>query len=271
MADPIRFIIVAIVGMVLIGGLANLLTQVLNVKFKLHEAVKRNDLAKVKELVDAGAPVNELNASGCTPFYLAVSKQNVEMLRFMLLKGADVNIASKPPFEQTPLYVAVGTPGPAFRKPGWNSRDQLDVIKLLLDAGADVNAQSYDGKTALMGAGGNLTVIKLLLDAGADVNAKSTDGRPALIFITDTSQPLSQEGLNVVHVLLDKGADVNVKTRHTTALMNASRAGDLEVVKALLDKGADVNARTMEYGHTALSVAANAEVRALLVYAGAKK
>ena len=87
--------------------------------------------------------------------------------------------------------------------------------------------------TALMGASlnGHLDVVRALLAAKANVNAKYSDGM--------------------------------------TALMMASSKGNLDLVQALLAEGADVNAKTSN-GVTALMLAKDAEVRALLVRAGAK-
>ena len=75
---------------------------------------------------------------------------------------------------------------------------------------------------------------------------------------------------DLVQALLAKGADANAKANDgVTALMLASRQGHREVVQALLARGADVNAKAND-GRTALTVARDADVRALLVQAGAK-
>ena len=53
-------------------------------------------------------------------------------------------------------------------------RDYKDIVRVLLDNGANVNVEDNKGKTAIMGAAkkGNKTICKKLLEAGADVNKK---------------------------------------------------------------------------------------------------
>ncbi|RYP12006.1 hypothetical protein DL765_007522 [Monosporascus sp. GIB2] len=115
------------------------------------------------------------------------------------------------------------------------------VVRLLLDYGADVNANDlYRRKTALhLAAGeGYEAVVRLLLDYGADVNAKDKDEWTALHWV-------AQRGYEaVIRLLLDYGVDVNVMEKYRrTALHLAAKEGYEAVVRLLLDYGADVNAK----------------------------
>jgi ankyrin repeat protein len=120
------------------------------------------------------------------------------------------------------------------------------VVHLLLDKGADVNAQGGYYGNALQAAsfGGHEQVVKMLLDKGANVNAQAGDYGNAL-------QAASVRGHEqVVKMLLDKGANVNAQDEdYGNALQAASLGGHEQVVKTLLDKGADVNAQAGDYGN----------------------
>jgi ankyrin repeat protein len=93
------------------------------------------------------------------------------------------------------------------------------TVKILLDAGADVNTQGGYYGTALQAASSNgeEMVVKILLDAGADVNTQGGYYGTAL-------QPALYEGKEeIVKMLLDAGADVNTQGGHYgTALQAAS-------------------------------------------------
>ncbi|KAI0569585.1 ankyrin repeat domain-containing protein [Pyrenophora tritici-repentis] len=120
------------------------------------------------------------------------------------------------------------------------------MVKLLLDKGADVNAQGGSYGNALQAAseGGHEAVVKLLLDNGADVNAQGG-------YYSNALYAASSRGHEAVgKLLLDKGADVNAQGGYYgNALQAASFEGHEAVVKLLLDKGADVNAQSGEYGN----------------------
>lgn len=113
----------------------------------------------------------------------------------------------------------------------------MDVVRILLDNGANVRQKKKDGWTALMGAcrEGHKDVVELLLEKGANVGQAQDDGWTALL-------AACQKGdLGVVKMLLDKGADMGqLKTNGYTSLMYACKGGHVNVIELLLVKGADV-------------------------------
>jgi hypothetical protein len=120
------------------------------------------------------------------------------------------------------------------------------ITRLLLDKGADVNAQGGERGNALHAAsdGGHEQVVKMLLDAGADINAQGGEYGNALHAASDGGHE------QVVKMLLDAGADINAQGgEYGNALQAASEEGYEQVVKMLLDVGADVNAPGGEYGN----------------------
>ncbi|KAF5333028.1 hypothetical protein D9758_017222 [Tetrapyrgos nigripes] len=136
------------------------------------------------------------------------------------------------------------------QEPGYALHDAAEngyfhIVKVLVENGADVNAEGGDYGFALQAAAlwGDLDIVKYLVEKGADVNAKGGDYGFAL-------HAAAYRGhLDVVKYLVEKGADVSAEGGHFGfALQAAAFRGDLDIVKYLVEKGADVNAEGGQYG-----------------------
>src|SRR6266850_4617526 len=112
------------------------------------------------------------------------------------------------------------------------------MVELLLQHSADPNRAGVSGTTALMWAIPDLEKVRLLLARGANVNARSETGRTALLVAA--SYPGTT---GVLRLLLDRGADLHAQDQGgATALALAVRSGDVEVVRYLVERGLDPNA-----------------------------
>lgn len=142
------------------------------------------------------------------------------------------------------------------------------AVELLIDKGADVNAQGGLHGSALQAASckGHEQIIKLLLNKGANVNAQRGHYGNAL-------QAASYKGhKHTVKLLLNKGANINAQSGfYGNALQAASYNGHKQIVKLLLDKGANVNAQGGFYGNAlqAASFDGHEHIVKLLVQRGA--
>ncbi len=186
-------------------------------------------------------------------YYQAIRNDDLVTLRALVgAHGANV----KDSLGQTPLMMAA-----AF--------GSIEAVRVLIASGADVNAASGSGVTALHWSVRDVETARLLLAAGADVNARSSIGRTPLVVAASTSGTAEMVGL-----LLDKGADVNIADAiGVTPLVAAAGVDDTAVAKLLLARGAAVNAKANIGGAaTALLGAAyngNVELTRVLLAHGA--
>ena len=159
----------------------------------------------------------------------------------------------------------------------------VDAVRVLLEAGAEVNQVSRYGWSPLLAAtqNRNYQLARFLIENGADVNIANKGGWTPLYLATDnrnleggdypTRRP-DMDDLEFITLLLDEGADPNARLTESTetrtvftnqwldengatAFLRASQSGDLQLMRLLLDYGADPHIYT-ELGVTPLSAAA---------------
>ncbi|MEA5624633.1 ankyrin repeat domain-containing protein [Nostoc sp. UHCC 0251] len=200
---------------------------------KIHVYAQQGNIAGVASKIANGVDIDRLDEhSQQTPLMFAVSSANagVDMVRFLLEHGADVN-AVEQEYQKAVLGLAVQS-------------GNLDKIQLILDAGADINYQSPDGYDVLINAmygrdimqdENLISTLNLLISRGAAVNGISSYGETAIKVAAHVGR------FDAVKLLLNAGA--NPEQLEWTELMHAIVFGSLEQVKLLLEQGADQDVR----------------------------
>jgi ankyrin len=236
----------------------------------------------VKVLLDSGARVDARETWGdTTPLMWAVAEGNHAVVRMLIDRGADVNARSK----FVPSATGRGFEGatPVAARPNQSVEENasglltplmfaaregdLESARMLVAAGAEINARGGDGKDALGLAifNGGYDVASFLIDNSANVNQADAQRFTPLFWAVDRRNMetapnfpwvVTTDPLPLIKKLLDAGADVNALVNNTprarmrdgsprivfaTALMRAAFSGDIELVKLLLAHGAKPN------------------------------
>lgn len=172
------------------------------------------------------------------PLVNAAFKNDVDLVRQLVLTSPDVNVSDQAT-GQTALSYAI-------------ENGNREMVRILLGAGADINAKGRAGQTALMFLNGkaDLDLVRDLLRAGADVNVRDQRGETPLLSAATSSS------FAVIRELVSYGAGMDAKNNEgTTVLMRAAENSDSQIAKLLLRFGVDINARD-ENQETALLIAA---------------
>jgi ankyrin repeat protein len=238
-------------------------------------------------LLDAGAKINTADPDGITPVLIAIINGHYDAAAFLLNHGADPNLADDT--GRTALFSAVDfNTMPASNRPPPkvidNQVSSLDLIKLLLDKGANVNAQLKKqqpyrakldrgqdtmlttGTTPLLRAAkaADLPAMRLLLAKGADAKLATRAGINPLMAAAGLGSKeedatgrfkTEAEAIEAIQLCLDAGADINAANgQGQTALHAAALKGYDQVVQFLADHGANLNAKDKQ-GKTPLDAA----------------
>ena len=246
----------------------------------LMMASRTGKIEAVKVLVDHGARVNAKETwGGTTALMWAVSERHSDVAKLLIDHGADVNAksnfvpsASGRGFEGTTPVAAKPNQGIEEFASGLLTplmfaarEDDIESARLLVKAGADINAIGGDGKDALGLSlfNGSYDVASLLIDSHANVNQADAQRFTPLFWAVDRRNMetapnfpwmVTTDPLPLIKKLLDAGANPNAVINSTprahmregsprivyaTALMRAAFSGDIELVKLLLAHGAN--------------------------------
>ncbi|MGD1911127.1 MAG: ankyrin repeat domain-containing protein [Rivularia sp. (in: cyanobacteria)] len=249
-------------------------------------------------LIAKGADVNRINFENQTPLHYATINYQKEIVGVLLSHQANVNAKDK--FGNTPLHLIsqINQKNSDYLGIKYlinnrikfkykNEKRRLNIVKLLVDKGANIDIKNNRGytplhlgakehhkyiveyliqkgakideratsnaKTPLMLAAkgfSNISIIQLLIENGANVNAKDKDGET----------PLHIAGMNtnknndIIQLLVKSGADINAKNNNGETPLHKSLRRHSNQTQLLVKLGADINARD-NIGETPLHTA----------------
>ena len=213
------------------------------------EAAKQGDAETLQQLAPS-VDVNAMNGEGEAALHLAVRSGSLAAVEVLLAAGADTSIATY--YKWQPLHLAadIGSPG-----------DAVPIIKVLLAAGAALDAQAGVGTPAHLAAiSGHVEALTALLDTGVPVDIGARTQRGSLLYCACEYNPTS--AAQVVRLLLHRGAAVNPGPQPVRSPLHwAASHGSVGVMDLLLEAGAEVDARD-ERGRTPLMRCSNYGARA---------
>lgn len=152
----------------------------------IHEACAFGDPESVRTQVSANSNViTQRSADGFSPLHLAAFFCHKEITEHLLQHSAPANDIAENRSRVMPLHSAV-------------AGGDHEIVTLLLDHGADIDARQEGGFTPLMAAAANgrVEIVQVLLDHGADTSMQSDDGHTALDFAEAKGQKEAAEILN---------------------------------------------------------------------------
>lgn len=234
-------------------------------KLEIAQAIKENDINKVKTLLEQGQDPNQVDKilGNRSLLMLACHTGNIEMALLLLQHGANVHfVCAQKESAHTALQIACRA-------------GNIELVKVLLDYGADANEKikiiqdpeenkkiqakvDAFGKELIEMAYPSLRVdLNQVHEEQVEWTAKML-GRYPDRYMTPLLNAVLAGNAQVVELLLSQGAEVDLMDGYShTALHNASWKGLIDIVKVLIKYGAQVNLRT-QFGETPLYLVCSA-------------
>lgn len=200
----------------------------------MKKSLQINDVGTLDILLDIRP--NFIKAeSEDIPLIIACNKGYIEMVEFLIYKGADVNTINA--IDMSPLNIAI--------MHGFNT-----IAKILINAGADISLHDGTGYAPLHCASkyGNTEIVRELLERGANIDQKTNYGYTALHIATIHNNP---DGADI---LLNSNANIDERMNdihRQTSLHRAINDGHYNIINVLLKYKANVNIADSR-GNTAL-------------------
>ena len=144
----------------------------------LHMPASKGDLATVKAEIQGGKGINSKDIAGQTALMYASESGQMEVVKYLVENGADINLLSAKEGLGTALIYAT-------------TSNRIIVMEYLLDHGADINAKTPLGKESALfwaAARGHVEAVELLLSRDADTKMKNTNGQTVLEVAKETNR-----------------------------------------------------------------------------------
>lgn len=203
----------------------------------LNDAVYEGENQKFRVLVEQGENLNALDAdSGLAPIHIAISNQNIQILRLIVKNNGDVNLLTS--YGISPLEICI-------------SDSDFESFKLLIDAGAQFNTLNSNGDSFLQQAlnSDKFEIARWLISNGVDVNFKA----PTIPNDDsgDEQDWYEEEQLDYpLFIVLTKLSDVDTHSEESPEY----KAEITKLLNDILAAGADLDIKDNEGNHVIFAV-----------------
>ncbi|NGX31129.1 MAG: Phosphocholine transferase AnkX [Chlamydiae bacterium] len=204
----------------------------------IHFAVEHENIEALKALLKVGANIEKTDLKGNTPLIKAINTFQFghECIQILVNSKANLNITNK--IGESLIYLAV-------------KRGRTDMLKTLIKAGIDIEKTDFKGNTPLLEViddyhiPNRIELVQILIDAKANLNAANNEGNTSLHIAAKSGT------FSLVKLLIQSKANINAKNKSSlTPLFLAVFEKKFTIIKQLLEAGADVRIRTSKPIHT---------------------